>query len=364
MAVSRINEAGLNVNQYGNRNILINGAMQVAQRGVTGTTPTTDNYVLDRFSLSRFGGYPDNATQTQESDAPTGHYKSYKMVRNSAHSLTGTNASAFIQRIEGQNMAHLNWGLSTAKSCTISFWVKSNQTGDFPLILADSGNALDIGKLYTISSANTWEYKTINIEAPTAGTFDTDNTTAATVSWGFGAVDASRTAQGTTWGSSNTSGSSKSMVTGASTALSTTSGATWQITGVQMEIGDTATDFEHRTFADELAKCHRYYQRLFTTGTGDRQMIGAGHYNTTTGIVIPYQHYGGPMRASPAGSVSALNLLDIEPFDVEPTAFTFGDLTKLGCWMNITDPSARTQGFAGSLFMDVSSGFVAFDAEL
>jgi hypothetical protein len=247
---------------FGRRNLIINGAMQVSQRGVTGTTPTTNNYVLDRFALSRFGGYPDNATQTQESDAPTGHSKSFKMVRNSAHTLTGTNASAFKQRIEGQNMAHLNWGLSTAKSCIISFWVKSNQTGDFPLILADSGNALDIGKLYTISSANTWEHKKIKIEAPTAGTFNTDNTTGATVYWGFGAVDAARTAQGTTWGSSNTSGSSKGMVTGASTALATTSGATWQITGVQMEIGDTATDFEHRPYGEELSLCQRYLYRI------------------------------------------------------------------------------------------------------
>ena len=280
----------------GRRNLVINGAMKISQRGVTGTTPTTDNYLLDRFALSRFGGYPDNATQTQESDAPTGHYKSFKMVRNSAHTLTGTNASAFSQRIEGQNMAHLNWGSSTAKSCTISFWVKSNQTGDFPLILADSANALDIGKLYTISSANTWEHKKINIEAPTAGTFNTNNTAAVTVYWGFGAVDAARTAQGTTWGSSNSSGSSKSMVTGASTALATTSGATWQITGVQMEIGDTATDFEHRSFGEELALCQRYFQDFGRDGGDEGILLGmirnshftAGHRFTTT------------MRASPS----------------------------------------------------------------
>ena len=252
----------------GRRNLIINGAMQVSQRGVTGTTPTTDNYLLDRFALSRFGGYPDNATQTQESDSPTGHYKSFKMVRNSAHTLTGTNASAFLQRIEGQNMAHLNWGSSTAKSCTISFWVKSNQTGNFPLILADSANALDIGKLYTINSANTWEHKKINIEAPTAGTFNTNNTASVTVYWGFGAVAAARTAQGTTWGVSNSSGSSKSMVAGASTALATTSGATWQITGVQMEIGDTATDFEHRDFGGEFALCQRYYEKNMTNAQG------------------------------------------------------------------------------------------------
>ena len=321
----------------GRRNLVINGAMKISQRGTTGTTPTTDNYLLDRFALSRFGGYPDNSTQTQESDAPTGHYKSFKMVRNSAHTLTGTNASAFLHRIEGQNMAHLNWGSSTAKSCTISFWVKSNQTGDFPLILADSPNAFDIGKLYTINSANTWEHKKIKIEAPTAGTFNTNNTAAVTVYWGFGAVDAARTAQGTTWGSSNNSGSSKSMVTGASTALATTSGATWQITGVQMEIGD-ATDFEHRIFAEELLLCQRYYSEQFPPS-------GTGVTNGTTGVARINVPLAVQMRTAPtisisgtiyvysgthASSVSALDQTWATPDKVEWDATTAGTIQNNG----------------------------------
>jgi len=270
-----------------NRNLIINGAMQVAQRGTSGSTPTTDNYLLDRFALSRFGGYPDNSTQTQESDAPAGHYKSFKMVRNSAHTLTGVNASAFIQRIEGQNMAYLNWGAASAQPVALSFWVKSNKTGNFPLIFADSGNAYDIGKLYTISSADTWEHKTVLIEAPTAGTFDTDNTTGLTIYWGFGAVDASRIAQGTTWGVSNDTGS-KAMVTGASTALATDSGATWQITGVQLEAGDTATPFEHRSYGQELALCQRYLPSTFLR-TANNPIATVQALSNTVGLAfIPW----------------------------------------------------------------------------
>jgi hypothetical protein len=290
-ALARVADTGA----LSNRNLIINGAMQVAQRGTSGSTPTTDNYLLDRFSLSRFGGYPDNATQTQESDAPTGHYKSFKMVRNSGHTLTGTNASAFFQRVEGQNIAHLNWGTSSAQPIVVSFWVKSNKTGDFPFIVADSGNAYDIGKLYNIASANTWEYKTIQIEAPTSGTFNTNNTVGLTMYWGFGAIDASRTAQGTTWGVSNSS-SSKSMVTGASTSLATDNGATWQITGVQLEVGDTATEFEHRSYGDELARCQRYYYKLQSEAAYSFFVTGYAYQSTDANFPITFPQ---KLRAAP-----------------------------------------------------------------
>ena len=242
------------------RNKIINGGMQIAQRGTTGTTPNTVNYLLDRFSLIRLGGYPDNLTQTQESDSPTGHSKSLKMIRNSSHTLTGTHASALTYIVEGNDIYHLDWGSSTAKAVTISFWVKSNQIGNFPLILADSNNAFDIGKLYTISNVNTWEHKTIFIEGPTSGTFNTDNTVGFYIYWGFGAIDSSRTAQGSTWGVSNSSSTSKAMVSGASTALATDSGASFQITGVQLEEGTVATPFEHRPIGIELGLCQRYFE--------------------------------------------------------------------------------------------------------
>lgn len=267
----------------GRKNLIINGAMQVAQRGTTSDTSGTDTYLLDRFSMSRFGGYPNNTTQTQESDAPPGFNKSFKFVRNNATTLSGTRATAFVYRFEGQDISHLNWGTSNAQDVTISFWVKSSLTGDFSFIMADSGNAYDIGKLYTISSANTWEKKTITIPAPTSGSFNTDNSAGAIMYFGFGAVDASRTAQGTTWGVSNSSGSSKSMVTGASTALATTSGATWQITGVQLELGSVATDFEHRSYGEELALCQRYYQQSYDIGTSAGTATYVGCFTNRTG---------------------------------------------------------------------------------
>lgn len=258
------------------RNRILNGGLQIAQRGTTGTTPNTNNYLLDRFSLSRFGGYPDNATQSQDTDSPSGHLKSLKFIRNSGHTLTGTHGSALTYAVEGNDIYHFNWGSSSAKAVTLSFWVKSNKTGNFSLILTDTNSAYDIGKLYTISNSDTWEHKKVYIEAPTSGgTFNTDNTAGFYISWGFGATDSARIAQGSTWGNSNSSGSTKSMVTGASTSLATDSGATFYITGVQLEEG-TATPFEHRPYGVELSLCQRYFE----TNRGDGWDLQATGMNT------------------------------------------------------------------------------------
>jgi hypothetical protein len=351
----------------GRKNLIINGAMQVSQRGTTAGTPNTNNYLLDRFTHSRFGGYPDNATQSQVTDAPSGFTTSFKMIRNSAHTLTGTNATAFSQIMEGLNVSHLNWGTATARPITISFWVKSNQTGSFPLTLADSANAYDIGKLYVIGSADTWEYKTVNIEAPTTGTFDTGNTTSFTASWGFGSTSSARTAQGTTWGTSNASGSSKSMVTGASTALATTNGATWQITGVQLELGSVATDFEHRSYGEELALCQRYCVGIFADGS-NRGFVAQGHAHNANNPVFWRQH-STPMRVIPSISYSSANDFNCD------RGWTGNNLlaglaiqtlrSSPECIALIGTTSGLVGGDPATLdFTDLINGYIIFDAEL
>jgi len=292
------------------RNRIINGDMRIAQRGTPGTTPNTNNYLLDRFSLSRFGGYPDNATQSQDTDSPSGHLKSLKFIRNSGHTLTGTNGSALTYAVEGNDIYHFNWGSLAAKAVTLSFWVKSNKEGNFPLILTDSNSAYDIGKLYTILEPNTWEHKKVPIEAPTSvGTFNTDNTAGLYISWGFGATDSSRIAQGSTWGASNSSGATKSMVTGASTSLATDSGATFYITGVQLELGTVATPFEHRPYGAELALCQRYYYKSYNIDVAPGTSTSTGaHWNVTVAGVgwVTYQ-FPVSMRATPTCTAYSTN---------------------------------------------------------
>ena len=227
-------------------------------------------------------------------------------------------------------MAYLNWGTPAAQPVTVSFWVKSNQTGSFPFIVADANTAYDIGKLYTISLADTWEYKTITIDGPTVGTFNTDNTAGAYIYWGFGAIDAARTAQGTTWGASNSSGSSKSMVTGASTALATTSGATFYITGVQLEAGSTASPFAHENVGDTLQKCYRYYYRLLGSPDGSYFDLATAYAPTA---IQGSQRHPVTMRANPAVSVSG----NIRAVDGASTAFSSGaSITNLSKTQNLS----------------------------
>jgi len=247
----------------GRKNLIINGGMQFSQRGTTGTTPSTNNYMVDRFKACRFGGYPNIFNQALVTDAPAGFINSWKLTNNTGHTLTGTNASAVIQSFEGLNVAHLAWGTSAAKPVTLSFWVKSSLTGSFAVAFADAGNAYDIGKLYNIDSANTWEYKTISIAGPTAGTFDVDNTVAFHLAFGFGSTSATRTANLDSWALNANTGSSKVTTAGAGNAMATTNGATWQVTGVQLELGSVATDFEHRSYGEELALCQRYYVKQY-----------------------------------------------------------------------------------------------------
>jgi hypothetical protein len=233
--------------------------------------------------------------------------------------------------------------------------IKSNRS-----ISPDSDNAVDIGKLYEINSANTWEYKTIAIEAPTAGTFDTDNTIGIIIYWGFGSTSSDRTAQGTTWGTSNASGTSKSMVTGASTALATTNGATWQITGVQLELGKVATPFEHRSYGEELALCKRYAQVF--TGKANKRLALSGNGGNTSypTIVLPVE-----MRGDPAITYSALSDFDVEGLNGGKNAPT-------NLSLNVTSTTAvtlscTTTGINGSgtnLLFSNSTGWMLLDAEL
>jgi hypothetical protein len=341
-----------------NRNLVINGAMQVAQRETSTAITSSSVYTLDRFETRLGGSYTVGATVTQESDGPDGFENCLKVDVTSTSTPATSNNFLIDYKPESQDMVHLNWGSSNGKYLTLSFWVKSNKTGLYGLGIIHDGKTRNWLSSYSISTADTWEYKTILIDPDTSSAFDNNNSSSLRINWHLSDGPDDLTATHS-W---EASGAYQS-VTGAVNLCDSTSNY-WQITGVQLEVGDTATPFEHRSYGDELAKCQRYYQKISTTSTSDRQMIGAGHYNTSIGIVIPYQHYGGIMRVSPTASISALNLFDIEPFDVAPVAVSFGDVTKLGCWINVTDTTARTKGFAASLFLDTSGAFVSFDAEL
>ena len=301
MAVSRINEAGLNVNQYGNRNVIINGAMTVAQRGTSVTGITSSGYqTLDRFKTSGSAGGTWTMAQTAITDLAQ-FAQSLKMDVTTAKSSPDSGSSFRIQTLlEGQDLQRFAKGTSSAKEYSLSFYVKGTTTGTYIVEFYDVDNTRHVSKAYTIDAANTWEYKTLLFPADTTGAFDNDNASSLIISWYLmaGSDLTSGTLQQTWGAASNTTRASGQVNLAASTSND------WQITGVQLEVGDTATDFEHRSFGDELLRCQRYFCRTYPygTATGD-----ANANSSVSGPVFAAIAYSSPgnfrfpveMRAAP-----------------------------------------------------------------
>ena len=243
----------------GRKNLIINGAMQVAQRAtqVTSVTASGVPQTCDRFHV--WIGTLGTWTIDQSTDAPDGFSSSLKVTCTTADaSPTGNDYAYFSHRIEGQNLQHLNYGSSAARQLTLSFWVKSNKTGNSTVVLLQRDNSNKLLSLeYTVSSANTWEYKTISIPADTSGLINNDNGLGLELEFPFntGPGYSGGTHQ-TTW---NTYNSSNRYVSTLGVGGATSD--YFAITGVQLEVGRNATEFEHRSYGEELALCQRYYQK-------------------------------------------------------------------------------------------------------
>jgi hypothetical protein len=238
-----------------NRNLIINGAMTVAQRGTSGTVTTAGNYPsVDRWSCNDggIGGF----TVSQSTDAPTGFANSAKWACTSTGSAT--NDVFHEQKLEGQDLQLLEYGTASAKSFTVSFWVKSNKTGEYSLWIENNdANRYFTTPGYTINAANTWEFKTITVPGDTGGSgFTNDNGVSLKIRWHL----VLRTSfQGTPSGAWSTSASLRGQGSHVNFADSTSN--EWYITGVQVEVGDVATPFEHRSYGHELGLCQRYYYK-------------------------------------------------------------------------------------------------------
>ena len=279
--------------QLGYRNVVINGAMQVAQRGTsTASITTAGYYTADRFrlGLSSLGTW----TQSVEADAPTGSgfRNSLKVLCTTANASPATSDNATIaHRLEGQNLQQFLKGTASAKSFALSFWVKSNVTGTFIANLVDSDNTRSVSASYTISASATWEKKTIVFPADTTGAFDNDNNESFSCIFflGVGPTFTSGTLN-TTWESLTNA----NRAVGQTNLASATSNY-WQITGVQLEAGAVATPFEFEDIGNTLRKCQRYYQ-LVATGTS--KVISMGTAYSTSQFYSVY-HNKVSMRTAP-----------------------------------------------------------------
>jgi hypothetical protein len=245
-------------NSMGFRNRIINGDMRIDQRNAgASVTPTTAVYTLDRWTSSLSQSSKYSVQQNAGAVTPPSGFANYLGVTSlSSYSVTGNDAFAVEQIIEGFNIADLAWGTASATPATLSFWARSSLTGTFGGSIATTKTAVWVMPFsYTISSANTWTYVTVQVTAPTStGGTNTGNTAGAYLRFGLGCAG---TATGGTVGVWTSAGN---YVQPAGTvSVVGTSGATFYITGVQLEAGSVASPFERRDYGRELALCQRYY---------------------------------------------------------------------------------------------------------
>jgi len=304
----------------GRKNLIINGDMRVAQRGTSNTNVTSSSYLnMDRYEtdISSAGTW----TISQDSDTPSGFGSSFKFLCTTADaSISGTDRIAFRQKIEGQNLQQLKKGTANAEPFTVSFWVKSNKIGTYINEVYDYDNSRYISKSYTINAANTWEQKSITFAGDTTGALDNDSNASLHLHFwlAVGSGFSSGTLQ-TSWGGAGNTNRAVGQVN-----LADSTSNYLNITGVQLELGSVATDFEHRSYGEELALCQRYYQRLDVAHSG---AIARGQvWNTTSGYV---------------------NFPLSQPLRAYPTALTFNNLSVWG--------SSGT-GTTGTLTLSIHTG--------
>lgn len=294
MALSKILPASQE--QYaGARNLIINGAMQVAQRGTSATAAGASGvYLIDRFEGFASGG--GAYTMEQSTTVPNNTFKnSAKLVVTTADSsIASSDYYAFNYNIEGQDIVPTGYGTSDAKSLSLSFQVRSSVTGTYSVTCYNHDGTRGYLNTFTISSADTWTEVNLTWEGDTGGTWNKDNTKGMVIRFDLGGGSSGH-------GTANqwtTSGSFAANRTSGSVDWIATSGATFYITGVQLEVGEQATPFEHRSYGDELRRCQRYFEgstRANASHTGSAGLIWTWR-NDGTDRAFP--HMNGEFRVA------------------------------------------------------------------
>jgi hypothetical protein len=345
----------------GLKNRIINGDMRIDQRNAGASVSTSAAAVI--YTLDRWAYYASQASkftiqQNAASVTPPAGFTNYLGVTSSsAYSIVSSDIFEIRQAIEAYNTSDLVWGTANAKTITLSFWVRSSLTGTFGGALTGN-DGTSYPYTYTISSANTWEQKTITIAGPTIGTWQTTNGLGILVRFGLGS--------GSTY--SGTAGSWSSTVyssaTGATSVVGT-NGATFYITGVQLEIGTSATPFERRQYGQELALCQRYYYKWTNDNAGAVDATVFQNYASGSSFGKLFD-FPVTMRATPTGTASGT----FKPYNASGTAqaafssTNVDSLTKqsagAGAW---TGSSGLTAGNATGIQV-AANGFVAVSAEL
>tara|TARA_B100000287_G_scaffold269290_1_gene253423 strand:+ start:13855 stop:14940 length:1086 start_codon:yes stop_codon:yes gene_type:complete len=246
------NTCTANITNIPGRNLIINGSQAIDQRNNgTEVTPVHAKCVTDRFKFDLSQASKVKAQQV--ADGPTGFTKSLKVTSLAATTPGASDYYLLQQHIEGLNSAQLGWGAAGAKTVTLSFWVKSSLTGTFAACIRNGAYDRANVQTYAISAADTWEKKTITFTGDTSGTWLTTTGKGLSVGWDFGGGTNFDAASTGSWLATN------DFTTSSCTHLVATNAATWQITAVQLEASEYASEFDHKKYSDELKECRRYY---------------------------------------------------------------------------------------------------------
>ena len=343
---------------FGFKNRIINGGMVIDQRNA-GASVTGNNFIVDRWAYLVSQSAKLTGQQNAGSVTPPPGFTNYiGLTSSSAYSVISTDYFPLVQKIEGYNIADLDWGKSTAKTVTLSFWVSSSLTGTFGGALSNSAQNRSYPYTYTISSANTWEQKTITIPGDTTGTWLTNNGIGINL-WISLAAGSVNSGTAGAWAAAN-----YTSATGATSVVGT-NGATFYITGVQLEVGRQASSFDWRPYGTELQLCQRYFQKFENIAGGEPTgSLATGIVWTSTNFftVVPYIT---TMRALPTGTSSgstAITLL-VNGAAKQSSAITIQQFSKQAFEI-VGTSSSMTAGQAGFTRFTGSTDYIALSAEL
>jgi len=353
--LSQLGSAGVST---GFKNRIINGAMVIDQRnsGASFTQTTTTTYTLDRFASQ--GTVASKYTVQQNAGSvtpPVGFTKYLGVTSSSAYSVGSSDAFTIQQSIEGFNIADLAWGTANAKTVTLSFQVYSSLTGTFGGSIRNGALNRSYPFTYSIPVANTWTSISVTVAGDTTGTWATDNSTGINLVFGLG-VGSTYSGTAGTW-----AGTNYNSATGAVSVVGT-NGATFYITGVQLEVGTTATNFEVRDYGRELALCQRYYWQL-DTNTHPSSLFN-GDFSTGNAAISIFTNpvY---MRTGPTVVMPANNTFTFNPASVTATTITGYSAGNQGGRLVWNTSGSPTAGNAYHIdTTGTASTYLTFSAEL
>ena len=371
MAITKIPAAGFS-DAVNFRNIIINGDMGIAQRStsVTGIGNGDSGYhTVDRFNFFEGGDNSSEFTMSQSTDVPTGQgfATSVKFDCTTADASPGSGDNyRFRQLIEGQNLQYLKKGTSSAESTTLSFWVKSNKTGTYICELYDLVNNRQISQSYTISSASTWEKKTITYAGDTTGTLTNNNTSCFGVHFYLLAgSDYTSGTLSTTWTASTTANRAVGQVN-----LADNTANEWYITGVQLEAGTSASDFEFLPVDVNLQRCQRYCYAVNGISSDETGLVASGLATSSSTLKISID-VPVPLRAYPSVSEAGLqaNIVggaqDVSFVSVQDNANSTFNPSNITVNLTADSGTPFTSGHSLVLRLDnATSANLKIDAEL